>query len=292
MDRNIEIRNAFNKSAEDYEQYAVIQQEIGTRLLSRLDYIKIEPRTILDLGAGPGLFSEALKKKYRHAQVVSLDISLSMLQMTQQRQHWWRKWDCVNANMIQMPFASGTFDLVFANQTIHWYQPAIQVLQEIHRVMRSNACFMFTTLGPDTFSEIASAWAQVDNYAHINTFIDMHDWGDALMQAQFLDPVVDQEKLTCHYTSVSQLLKSLKKQGVRNIHAQRKEGLTGKQAYQNFQQAYVQFQTPQGKFPLTYEVVYGHAWRGNVMSRSVGNEVYVDVKSLRDSHQQMKKSEE
>lgn len=281
MDRNKEIRNAFSKSAKEYEQYAVIQQEIGSRLLSRLDYIKIVPRTILDLGSGPGIFSAALKKKYRHAQVISLDISYPMLQMSKDRQHWWRKWHCVNANMIQMPFASGTFDLVFANQTIHWYQPTVEVLQEIYRVMHPNACFMFTTLGPDTFTEIAHAWAEVDNFSHINTFLDMHDWGDALMHVQFLDPVMDQEKLTCHFKSFSQLLQSLKKQGVRNIHPQRQAGLTGKKAYQAFQQAFAKFQTPEGKFPLTYEVVYGHAWRGNAMSRSIGDAVYVDVQSLK-----------
>ena len=261
----------------------MIQREIGSRLLARLDYIKLKPRKILDLGSGSGVFSEALKKKYRQAQIVSLDISFPMLQMIQKRQSWRRKWHSVQANMIHMPFPTGTFDLIFANQTIHWYQPAMPVLQEIHRIMCPDACFLFTTLGPDTFLEMRAAWAHADDYAHTNTFLDMHDWGDALMHVPFQDPVMDQEKITCHYPSLLDLLNSLKKQGVRNMHAHRNPGLTGVQAYRRFEQAYRQCKTAQGKFPLTYEVVYGHAWRGNFSSRSEGNAVYIDVQSLKNN---------
>lgn len=62
MNLKNEIGNAFNKSSVSYGLAAKIQWEIGQRLIQRLDYLKINPRFILDLGCGPGTFLVHLKK--------------------------------------------------------------------------------------------------------------------------------------------------------------------------------------------------------------------------------------
>lgn len=51
-----EISKAFNQHATEYELAAKVQQEIGVRLLDRLQYLSIKPQRILDLGCGPGFF--------------------------------------------------------------------------------------------------------------------------------------------------------------------------------------------------------------------------------------------
>ena len=62
MNVKTEICKTFNTHAPQYEQVAKIQHEIGERLFERLHYLKIQPRYILDLGCGPGVFSQRLKK--------------------------------------------------------------------------------------------------------------------------------------------------------------------------------------------------------------------------------------
>jgi malonyl-CoA O-methyltransferase len=281
MNLKLEICNAFDKHALEYEQAAKVQNEIGSRLFERLDYLKINPRYVLDLGCGTGLFSLLLKKHYPKAEIISLDLSEAMLAQVRKKQGWRRKWPLVNGDMSALPFADGSFDLIFANQVIHWSESLADLTQELNRVMNINGCLMFSTLGPDTFKELKQAWLAADQYAHINHFADMHDIGDCLLAEHFLDPVVDMELLTVHYASLKQLLQNLQAQGVRNINQARNKGLTGKQSWQRFEAAYQNLRTAEGKYPLSYEVVYGHAWKGEQRRLGQGTETFIPVSQLR-----------
>jgi malonyl-CoA O-methyltransferase len=278
---NNEISKAFNKHASEYELAAKVQREIGERLFERLQYLKISPKRILDLGCGPGAFSRELTLMYPKAQVFGLDFAHDMLLQAKKKQSWRRKWPLVTADMKSMPFATGMFDLVFANQVIHWSSSLARVFRELNRVMNVNGCLMFTTLGPDTFKELKKAWAEVNQYAHVNEFIDMHDIGDCLMAEHLLDPVMDMELLSVHYETLPHLIRALKKQGVRNINSERNRGLTGKTAWKQFEKNYAAMQTDKGKYPLTYEVVYGHAWKGEQRKTGNGIETLIPVSQIK-----------
>ena len=278
---NNEISKAFSKHAKEYEAAAKVQREIGERLFERLHYLNISPKRILDLGCGPGEFSRKLTELYPKAQIIGLDLAQPMLIQAKKKQGWRRKWSLVTADMKHLPFASGLFDLVFANQAIHWASPLSQVFREVNRVMNVNGCFMFTTLGPDTFKELKAAWSKVNHYAHANEFIDMHDVGDGLMAEHFLEPVMDMELLAVHYETLSSLLGALRTQGVRNINPARNQGLTGKLSWQKFQHHYDRLRTDTGKYPLTYEVVYGHAWKGAKRKTESGIETMISVSKIR-----------
>lgn len=278
-----EISKAFNKHAAQYEEAAKVQQEIGQRLFERLEYLKISPKYILDLGCGTGAFSRQLRSMFPKALVIGLDLAHEMLLQAKNKQGFRRRWPLVNADMTQLPFPSGLFDLVFANQVVHWCNPMSDVFRELNRVMNANACLMFTTLGPDTFKELKQAWAGANDFAHVNEFIDMHDVGDYLMSEHFLEPVVDMELLAVHYDTLPQLVRSLKNQGVKNIHAQRNQGLTGRHAWKQFEINYSAMQTQLGKYPLTYEVVYGHAWKGAQQKTGHGTETRISVSDLMKS---------
>lgn len=118
---------------------------------------------------------------------------------------------------------------------------------------------MMTTFGPDTLKELRQAWAQVDEQQHVNTFIDMHDIGDALIRNGFGQPVMDVEHFTLTYDKPIGVLKDLKAIGATSAHKNRQVGLMGKQHFTRMLEAYEQFRT-EGKIPATYEVVHGHAW--------------------------------
>jgi malonyl-CoA O-methyltransferase len=282
MNVKAELCKAFNHTAFHYDRVALIQHEIGERLFARLSYLNIKPQYVLDLGCGTGVFSQCLKKQYPDAQIIGLDLAVLMLKQAKAKQKWWKKsWSLVNADMLKLPFASGIFDVIFSNQVIHWSPSLQDLFRELNRVMNVNGCLMFSTLGPNTFTEIRQAWACVDKHQHANHFIDMHDVGDCLMSEYFIDPVVDMEILTAHYQSLDALVRSLKNQGVRNINAARHTGLTGKQSWKNFEQSMQKSCTPDGKFPLTYEVVYGHAWKGEQRRFGRGTETVISIDKLR-----------
>lgn len=275
-----EISKAFSKHAADYEHAAKVQHEIGLRLFERLQYLKMAPKRILDLGCGPGTFSRELAVLYPKAQIIGLDLAHGMLVEAKKKHRWRRKWPLVTADMSHMPFASGLFDLVFANQVIHWGDSLPHVFREINRVMKANGCLMFTTLGPDTFKELKLAWSGANQFAHVNEFADMHDIGDHLMAEHFLEPVVDMELLSVHYATLSDLVGALKSQGVKNINPGRNHGLTGLRSWKKFEQNYSDLQTASGKYPLTYEVVYGHAWKGEQRKTDRGTETFIPLSKI------------
>lgn len=268
-----EICNSFNKHAKNYEKVAIVQKEIGTRLLQRLDYLKFKPRRILDLGCGCGYFSVLLQNKYPDAEIFSLDIAFNMLKETSAKAENINM-RLINADAGQLPIKTDSFDLIFANQVIHWIEPINQILAEILRVLKVNGLLLFSTLGPVSLIELKNAWALVDNHEHVQNFLDMHHIGDILQQELFKDPVVDMEYITVQYPDAMRLIKNIKNQGVRNISQKRKRGLTTKGELEKLMTALPK--TEDGKYPLTYEVIYGHALKSELQKNNEASFITIE----------------
>ncbi len=253
-------RHGFEKAAESYDVAAVLQREIGDRLLQRLDYIKQTPSRVLDLGAGTGYISKDLLQRYPKTKIVAVDIAMSMLKKAALHRNWLRKPSVVCASAEALPFENDAFDMVISNLMLQWCEDLPQIFTGINRILAPNGLLTFTTFGPDTLRELRESWSKVDHYEHTSTFQDMHDVGDALMQAGFQQPVVDMETITLTYTSLTSLMRDLKSIGASNAAAKRNRGLTGKNKFKALEKAYEAFRTADGLYPLTYEVVYGHGW--------------------------------
>lgn len=281
MNRKQQIAKSFNRVASNYDSVAQVQNEIGNRLFERLHLLKIEPKYILDLGSGTGYFTKKLKKLYPKSQVFSLDIAYDMLSQAKFKQSFFNKWQIVNADMHKLPFANDQFDLIFSNQVVHWSDNFPELMLEIHRVMAKNACLMFSTLGPDTFKELRVSFAEVDTFSHTNDFLDMHDIGDIVYSSRLVDPVIDMDMLTVQYEEVDSLLYSLKKQGVVNINSKRNSGLSGKNIIKKLNLAMQKLITEDNMYPLTYEVVYGHAWKGEDKSKFITTKNTISVDDLK-----------
>jgi len=254
-----QMRRAFERAAATYDAAAELQYEIGNRLIERMDFIRIKPRRILDLGAGTGMFSAALMKRYRKADVIALDIAPSMLARAQARGSWLRRPACVCADGEVLPFADDSFEFIFSNLMLQWCIDLEPVFSELRRVLAPGGLLMFTTFGPDTLRELRASWEAVDGYTHVNRFIDLHDIGDSLVRTRWAEPVMDSERITVTYRELPRLLADLKQIGAHNVTHGRARGLTGKRHWQRFAVAYENFRQD-GVLPASYEVVYGHAW--------------------------------
>ena len=265
-------RRSFESAAAAYDQASALQQEVGQRLLQRLDLVKIQPDRILDLGSGTGQCIPDLLARYKKAQVVALDIALPMLWRARKRGRWLRKPGCVCADAERLPFADSSFDLVFSNLMLQWCVELEVVFTELQRVLRPGGLLLFTSFGPDTLHELRGSWQQVDGYSHVNAFADMHDVGDALLRTRFADPVMDVERLTVTYADVWKLMRELKQIGAHNVTAGRPRGLTGKARMQRLVGAYEHYRS-QGVLPASYEIVNGHAW-------STGAECGISLESI------------
>lgn len=253
------VRRAFAKAAAGYDAVAGLQRDIGERLLERLDYIKLQPRRVLDLGCGTGVASGALLKRYAKAQVIALDFALPMLTLARRQGRWLRRPRCLCADAERLPLADQSLDLVFSNLALQWCPDLGQVFAETRRVLRPGGLFMFSTFGADSLKELRAAWSQVDGYSHVNSFLDLHQVGDLLLATPFQDPVVDLDRLQCQYGSVADLMGDLKQLGAHNVTQDRPRGLTGRRRLTAMLEAYGGMRVDE-KYPVSYEIIYGLAW--------------------------------
>ena len=271
------VRQAFERAAETYDQYAVLQHDIAERMLERLDVINTPIKTVLDVGCGTGYCTRALANRYPRASVVGIDLAPAMVKTAKDRAGWWRRSRYLGGDAEALPIASNSIDLVFSNLAIQWCNPD-KAFAEFARVMRPGAVLMFTTFGPDTLKELRQAWGSVNNAPHVHGFVDMHDLGDALLRAGLSEPVVDIENLVVQYPDVNGVMRDLKGIGAYNMDPERSRGLTGKSAFTKFRTAY-EAMAIEGKIPATYEAVFGHAWAPAVARNGTG--VVVPISSIR-----------
>lgn len=267
------IAKSFSRSAKSYDQVAVLQQTVGERLVNHLELIKLKPEKILDLGSGTGAVTQLLEKKFSEAKIVSADIAYGMLKHARSKKSWLGQQEFVCADAEHLPFPDNHFDFIFSNFVLHWCHDFKQAFREISRVLKPEGLFLFSTLGPDTLSELRMSWAQVDDKPHVHLFIDMHDIGDCLIHAGLADPVLDVEYFTLLYPDIFQLMRELKQLGVTNLLIDRHRGLTGKKSLQKLVSAYEIYRTAESKLPETWEVVYGHAWGKDLTALQEQNEL-------------------
>jgi len=264
------IRQHFERAADTYDAAAVLQKEIAKRLCERLDYIKLQPKRVLDVGCGTGYITADLLKRYPKSQVIALDIALNMAQKSQQHRtgffkgkHFGRsKPLAICADAEQLPLKKESADLIISSLMLQWSNSLADTFRGFHATLAPNGLLLFTTFGPDTLKEVRESWASVDNSPHTSTFADMHEIGDALLGAGFINPVTDMETITMTYANVRQVMRDIKQIGASNSDNARQKGLMGKQKLKAFEQAYEQFKTRDGLYPATWEIVYGHAWVG------------------------------
>jgi len=282
------VARSFGNAAAQYDDVAVLQRQTGDELLDRLSLVTLQPKTVLDLGVGTGRNLTLLAKQYPKAQIVAVDIATDMVRQARsnyQHAKGLKRWLPNTAKPMyltgdaeNLPLADNSVDLVFANLTLQWCDPRTS-FAEIQRVLRPDGLLMFTSLGPDTLTELRQAWASVDDYSHVNMFYDMHDIGEAMMEAGLAEPVLDTDIYTLTYKTSMALMKDLKVLGASNVNRERRRGLTGKKALQKVAETYEQFRND-GLLPATYEVVYGHAWGGQLKQQNNDGEVRISIDQI------------
>lgn len=282
------VRASFDRAASSYESVAVLQREVGERLLERLDLVRIAPQAVLDAGTGTGEVGLQLARRYKGAHTIQLDLAPGMLAHARRRGSLLERWrlhrSFICGDAERLPLAGNSVDLIVSNLMLQWCNDLDAVLHEFRRILRPEGLLMFTTFGPDTLRELRAAWRAVDSQVHVNAFIDMHDIGDALLRTGFADPVMDREDMVLTYEDARTLMRELKLLGAHNVAGGRPRGLTGRGRLAGMLAAYERFRRPDGRLPATYEVIHGHCWAPAAGAQSMrhqpGGEVHVPISRI------------
>ncbi len=257
--RKQSVRSNFGAAAQTYNSSSVVQKEILVQLLDRLKLMSLEVESLLDLGSGTGAASGQLQDLFGKESYVPLDIALPMLKFAnQQNVNACTKYVCGDAEAL--PFKADSFDIVFSASALQWCENTETVFHDCLRVLRTGGLLIFSLFGPDTLQELRACFEQVDPFPRVIPFSDMHVLGDQLVRAGFYAPVMEMDQITVEYSEPLQLLRDLKSAGATNNRQDRSKGLLTQKKLNAVIGEYQKFRLPNGKYPATYEVIYGHAW--------------------------------
>jgi malonyl-CoA O-methyltransferase len=256
------VAQAFDRASASYDAAAALQERVRNELLGRLDELQVTPGAVLDLGAGTGHATRALKNRFPKSLTVAVDIAPGMLERAGKQSRWLRRFERVRADAYALPFADRSFDLVFSSLMLQWCDDLDAVFAEISRVLTPGGLLLFSTFGPGTLAELRDAWAASDAQTnHVNHFFDPHALGSALMQAGLAEPVLDVDRIVMRYPDTMTLMRELKAIGAHNVTRGRARGLTGRSRLAAMSQAYETLRQD-GSLPATYEVIHATSWGG------------------------------
>jgi malonyl-CoA O-methyltransferase len=287
------VRQQFDRRAENFARNDYLLREIERRMFERLDVVKIAPTKILDLGCGLGAGVAELARRFPQAETLGLDLSPRMIEAARKTvlpsaeglfSRFMKSMGAgpssrisfEMADLAQLPSANESVDLLWSNLVFHWLGTPEPALLDLYRVAKPGALLMFSAFGVDTLKEIRPDNRRFGrNFAQkpgdraqappesiptdLMRFRDMHDWGDALVEVGFAEPVMDMERITLSFAEPKNLLKDLHSLGG-NALAERRTTLSPRSLCEDLVRKLKENTGNGEQLTLTFEVIYGHAW--------------------------------
>ena len=260
MNKLKKIRD-FNSAAEHYDQDAIMQSMIAKELIERLNYIKINPKRILDLGSATGKNTILLEKIFPNAEIYELDIALDMLRISMNKRSGIKKLFSskkryfINADMDQLPFQNNTFDLIISSSTIQWSENINLLLKNINKLLKIDGLFLFSSYLKNTLIELQN----FKEHSLTQNFLTIQEYAEILNNNNFYDPVLIRDEYRNEYDDALSALRDLKKIGVTKSDETHKS-LRGKNYLSALIDHLNHFKKDK-KNILSYEVILGHAWK-------------------------------
>lgn len=276
----LHVRQNFDRVAAGFDAHDFLYNKINQRQIKRLDVISIEPKRILDCGCGTGQGTQLLFKRFKKAEIVSIDLSKNMLQQSKAKKRWRQNNLFAQANTELLPFKNNSFDFVYSNLMLHWCNDLNKVFSEWQRVLKPNGLLMFTVFGPDTLQELRIAMQKIMPEQALHSFVDIHDLGDALIKNRMVDPVMDVDNIKMEYNSAEDFLKDLHALGGRNLNSARVKTLKTSRFSDKLKHELNALKNE--KLTISYEIIYGHAWASDLSQQSIKNNVVnIPIQSLK-----------
>lgn len=249
------VAQSFSRAAQQYDQVAQLQMQVGQQLLAALQCSTEQCKKIvaLDIGCGTGNLT-------RHLQpfcdtLVALDFAPGMLQFASEH-HGDRIQHFICADADALPFAPASFDLVFSNFALQWCESLPALFHNLFTLLRPGGRLVFSIPGDGTLRELQHSWQQADPFhRHVNTFVTAPQVCDALQNAGFQLHVVQEEPVIMRYASVRELTHELKTLGAHIVNGERNRQLTGKRVVTDMLQAYEALRDGDGKLPATWNII-------------------------------------
>jgi len=253
-----QVREAFHRQAHQYDAHAVVQRTVVNRLIERLAAQAVEPRRVLDVGAGTGRLLAAIHGIFPTAEAVGVDLAAGMSSAAADNLIG-TGIEILTADAEALPFEDRSFDLVVSTSTFQWLDTLDRAFAEAYRVLQPGGVFCFALFGECTLFELRDAYrrAECGCSGRSLSFFSTTDVVAALEKAGFTGAAAESEMETELHPDVPELLRSLKKIGAKTVPRVARKGLSERRVMLDMMEIYRREYGVEGGVPASYDVVYG-----------------------------------
>ena len=243
-----------------------LHEEVGARMLDRLQWFRELPKRWLDWEPIDGGLAvhRRLRERLPDAEclVHSRHLPQALAATREAPRLGWNPLQWRRGNAPGGATPDTRVQMVWANMALHLEPNPEALMRQWHRLVDTGGFLMFSCLGPDTLRELRAVYTAQGWPAPTHDFVDMHDLGDMLVHAGFAEPVMDMERIVLTYSGAEPLLAELRGLG-RNLSAGRWPSCRGRDWRRQLESALEDGlpRDDQGRLTLTFEVVYGHAFK-------------------------------
>ena len=216
------IRRNFARRARSYDRHAGMQRLMAQRLVAAVGDSLARARRILEIGCGTGYLTGLLRQANGEARLVALDLDAALVAAARRRlgPEAGVAWLVADG---EAPIR-GEYDLIIANATFQWFTRPGETLAALYRNLAPGGVLAFSTLGPQTFQELAEALNRAARGLNLTAtppisaqgFGDRETWSDRLSRAGFRQVRLARELVTATFPSVLEFLKALQATGATN----------------------------------------------------------------------------
>jgi malonyl-CoA O-methyltransferase len=216
------IRRNFARRARSYDRHAAMQRFMAHGLVAAAGKWLVRARRILEIGCGTGYLTALLRQINGQARLVALDLDAALVTAARRRLGPEAGVSFLVADG-EAPIR-GEYDLIIANATFQWFTRPGETLAAYYCGLAPGGVLAFSTLGPDTFQELAAALTQAARNLSLPTappipaqgFGDRETWAHLLHRAGFAKVQLSRELVTATFPTVPAFLKALQATGATN----------------------------------------------------------------------------
>ena len=216
------IRRNFARRARSYDRHAEVQRRMAQALVAAVGESLARAGRILEIGCGTGYLTCVLRQANQEARLVALDLDAALVDVARRRlgPAAGVAWLVADG---ETPLR-GEYDLIIANATFQWFTRPGETLAALYRNLGPRGVLAFSTLGPQTFQELAEARNRAARNLNLPAlppipaqgFGDRETWADRIYRAGFPQVRLAREMVIATFPSVKEFLKALQATGATN----------------------------------------------------------------------------